>query len=66
MKRDLHTLSERNSIFKYTDNTKLCVLEHTDAVLKDEIANTQEWTRCNKMIMNYSETEEIFFTQVSS
>jgi hypothetical protein len=61
MESDLRTLSDRNAIFKYADDTNLFVPEHTDVMLADEFANIQEWACCNKMIINYSKTKEIVF-----
>jgi hypothetical protein len=58
MKSDLHTLSDRNTIFKYTDDTNLLASEHNDVMLTDKCVNIQKGACCNKMIKNYSKTKE--------
>lgn len=61
MECGLCTLSDRNAIFKYADDSNLFVPEHTNVMLADIFPNTLEWACCNKMMINYSQSEEIVF-----
>jgi hypothetical protein len=61
MESDLRTLSRRNVLCKYADDTNLLVSSSSDIDLVDEFDNIKEWALENKMIINLQKTVEIVF-----
>jgi hypothetical protein len=56
-----YTLSDKNKIFKFADDTNLLVPEQSDISMKEEFANIQDWACRNKMVIKLSKTKEIVF-----
>jgi hypothetical protein len=47
-------------MFKYTNDTNLLVPEHTNLQLQAGFDTVQSWAARNKMIINFTKTEERF------
>jgi len=52
MESDLRTLSYRNLLCKYADDTNLIVPGNSDIKLHDEFSHICNWAKANKMIIN--------------
>ena len=52
MESDLRTLSHRNLLSKYADDTNLIVPGNSDIKLHDEFSHICNWAKANKMIIN--------------
>jgi len=61
MDSDLRTLSHRNLLCKYADDTNLIVPGNSDIGLHDEFSHICNWAKANKMIINLRKTKEIVF-----
>ena len=61
MESDLRTLSHRNLLCKYADDTNLIVPGNSDIGLHDEFSHICNWAKANKMIINLGKTKEIVF-----
>jgi len=61
MESDLRTLSRRNYLCKYADDTNLIVPGNSDIGLHDEFSHICNWAKANKMIINLGKTKEIVF-----
>jgi len=64
MESDLRTLSHRNLLCKYADDTKPhCSYSrpNSDIGLHDEFSHICNWAKANKMIINLGKTKEIVF-----
>ena len=60
MESDLRTLSHRNLLSKYADDTNLIVPGNSDMGLHGEFSHIN-WAKPNKMIINLRKTKEIVF-----
>ena len=54
MKNDLCSISAKNDIFKYADDTTLLVPQHTDVELDVEFQNVKAWAATNCLKLNLS------------
>ena len=61
VKSDLTTLSANNILSKYADDINILVPQYCDVDLLAEFDNIRSWAERNKMTVNLSKTEEIFF-----
>jgi hypothetical protein len=50
-----------NILLKYTDHTSLLVPGNTDIPISQEFDKIKTWVFPNKMIINFSKTEELVF-----
>ena len=57
MESDLRTLSHRNLLCKYADDTNLIVPGNSDIGLHDEFSHICNWAKANKMIINLGKTK---------
>ena len=58
---DMHTLSRRNFLCKYADETNLIVPGNSDIGLHDDYSHSCNWAQANKMIINLGKTKDIVF-----
>ena len=65
MDSDLRTLSRRNFLFKYADDTNLLVPANSDMDVATEFEHIKHWAMNNKMVINMSETKELVFRRPS-
>jgi len=61
LESDLRTLSHRNLLCKYADDTNLIVPGNSDIGLHDEFSHICNWAKAYKMIINLRKTKEIVF-----
>lgn len=62
MESDLHPISKNNRISKFADDSNLIVFEQCEVTIQEEMANVLDcWARLNKMVVNFSKTNEIVF-----
>lgn len=65
MESDLRTLSPRNLLFKYADDTNLLVPANSDLDITDEFEHIKQWAINNKMLINMNKTKELVFRRPS-
>ena len=58
---DLNTLSGKNQLIKYADDSTLVVPEDSDIGLETEFNNILEWADNNSMVINLPKTKELIF-----
>ena len=61
MESDLRTLSPKNIVTKYADDTYVLVPADSDIGLLQEFNHVNQWTKDNKMIIDLLKTKEIVF-----
>ena len=67
MESDLHTLSPKNIVVKYADDTNVFVPADSDIGLLQEFNRVNQWDEDNKMVINLLITERDFhYTQTFS
>jgi len=59
MKSDLHTMSQLNDMFKYTDDTTILVPEHTDIGIDMEFNHVKAWAAINGLTLNLNKISAI-------
>ena len=59
--RRLKTLSKRNALSKYADDTSLMSPQHTDCSIEQEFEHVVNWSIENKLTINKTKTQEIIF-----
>jgi len=57
----LKTLSQRNSIIKFADDTTILVPQYSSISMEEEFQHVQRWSAANKLQINVSKTKEIIF-----
>ena len=61
MESDLRTLSPKNIVVKYADDTNVLVPAHSDIGLLQELNHVKQWAEDNKTIISLLKTKEIVF-----
>jgi len=61
MESDLRTLSPKNIVVKYADDTNVLVPADSDIGLLQEFNHVKQWAEDNKMVINLLKTKEIVF-----
>jgi len=61
MESDLCTLSPKNIVVKYADDTNVLVPADSDIGLLQEFNHVKQWAEDNKMVISLLKTKEIVF-----
>ena len=61
MASDLKTLSKMNKLCKYADDKTLISPSNSDISFEDEFRHILQWSKDNKLRLNFSKTQEIVF-----
>ena len=61
MESDLRTLSPKNIVVKYADDTNVLVPADSDIGLLQEFNHVKQWAEDNKMVITLLKTKEIVF-----